>query len=282
MKFICLACLLVFSVSISAQYTEIATFEFQQFNGNTKENTNYNTTVFNAGLLLGFNTNSDKTTTVFFRPSYQQRIITGPNPQRLYKPELITGISHNFNDSWKIQGFALARLASNFNSIDNEHYQFGGGTLATYKSSERLSYRFGAYARKQPKGVLAFPFIGLNYRFGTNRWQLNVLLPQYAYLKYTVKESSWYAGLCLNYVTEQYRTELNNTSLHYIELTEFTSEVFIEYYLTKGLVVYGRAGFLNYQKYELYNEQDLLLNPNTREVKDVVTGRIGLAYRILN
>jgi hypothetical protein len=282
MKFICFVCLILFSFSNYSQYTEIATLEFQQFNGETKQNTNYNTTIFNTGLLVGFNINPEKTTQVFFRANYQQRIIEGPNSLHLYKPELITAISNNFSDSWKAQGFILARLASNFHDISGEHYQFGGGSLVTYKSSESLSYKFGAYARKQPNGVLAFPFLGIDYKFGEERWQANVLLPQYAYLKYTIKDSSWYAGLRLNYVTEQYRTLRDKSSLNYAELTEFTSEFFVEYHLTKGLVIYGRAGFLNYQKYELYNEDDILLNLSAREVKNVITGRLGIAYRIFN
>lgn len=262
-----------------SQYTEIANVNVQRFTGEDAQGFDINTNVFEASLLVGFplSGDSDKNT-IFFRPSYHQRILENSPDTRLYKPEFIAGLSHNINDTWNYRVFGLVRLASDFEMIDSQYYQYGGGALFTYKKSDNLSYKFGAYARKQPEGVLAFPFLGLDYSFGNDKWFLNVLLPQYANLRYQLKADKLYTGLRLSFVTEQY--QFSNFLRNYAELTQFQSELYLEYYLTDGLVIFGKASPLNYQKYELFDNDDNLINGSIAEVENVFSFQFGLAYRI--
>ena len=119
------------------------------------------------------------------------------------------------------------------------------------------------------------------YTFGSeDRWFLDALLPQYAQLKYDLLLKKFSTGLRLNYVTERYKSSAQFKPVDYVELTQFQTEIFTEYNVTKNVVVFAKYGLLNFQKYELFNSDEIILNVGDEEVNDVLSFQFGVAFRL--
>lgn len=265
----------------SAQTTELLNINFRKFNGKTNEGGKLDTNVFDLALVYGFTTKKGEgKNTFFFRPSHHQRIIEGGPVERLYKPELIAGVSHQINDTWTYRVFGILRLASDFKEIDNAHFQPGISGILSYTKNDHLNFFGGIYIRNQPDNLIVFPLLGMAYTFGDDRWFLDALLPQYAQLKYDILLKKFSTGLRLNFVTERYKSSDQFQPVDYVELTQFQTEIFTELYLTKNIVALAKYGLVNFQKYELFNSDEIVLNRGSEEVNDVLSFHIGLAYRL--
>ncbi|MCK5637432.1 MAG: hypothetical protein KAH67_01895 [Flavobacteriaceae bacterium] len=180
------------------------------------------------------------------------------NPINLHGIILRTGLYQKFSKDRAIQIFFSPRLMSDFNNIDNNHFQFGGMVMYEKKYSSKLEIGFGALYNQEFFGPYITPLINLNYQL-SNRWSIVGLLPVYVKVKYKINDKLS-TGISHFGLTSSYRLGELEYNGDYIERNSIDETLFARYHLTKNIHIEGRFGYAferSYTQYEANQKVDL-------------------------
>jgi len=174
------------------------------------------------------------------------------NPINLHSIILRTGLYQKFANDGSLQIFFSPRLMSDFNTIDNTHFQFGGMFMYEKKYNSKLKIGYGIMYNQEFFGPYLTPLINLNYQLST-KWSINGLLPVYAKIKYKVNEK-FSTGISHFGLTSSYRLGEIEYNGDYIERNSIDETLFARYHLTKNIHIEGRFGYAFARNYAQYEE----------------------------
>ncbi|MCK5814381.1 MAG: hypothetical protein KAH07_00390 [Flavobacteriaceae bacterium] len=172
------------------------------------------------------------------------------NPINIHGIILRTGLYHKFSEDRNIQVFFSPRLMSDFNSIDKNHFQFGGMLLYNKKHSETLTLGFGLNYNQELFGPYIVPLVNLDWKLN-NRWSIKGLLPIYMKIKYKINDKFnigyHHFGLITTYSlgAPEYKGD-------YMERNSIDETIFARYHITKNIHVEGRFGYALGRSYAQY------------------------------
>lgn len=127
------------------------------------------------------------------------------------------GMSIQHNDRWQGVYMFLPKISSDFEQVDQNHFQIGGLVLMKRRFSSAFTLKFGAYANRDLFGPMFVPLLGAYFERG--RWTFNGTLPINAELLYALKQDRFQLGVQFdginrsyysNQVLPQYMEKLNN------------------------------------------------------------------------
>lgn len=87
------------------------------------------------------------------------------------------GMKYQHSEKWSGTYVFLPKIASDFENIGSNDFQFGGLAVLDYQYSESYKIKFGLYASSENHGSTITPLIGLWHRSKDNKFYINATLP---------------------------------------------------------------------------------------------------------
>lgn len=171
---------------------------------------------------------------------------------------LKAGVNLKHSEKWSGTYVFLPKIASQDLHTDGDHFFFGGLVLLKYQKSERMQYRFGAYASTEGFGTFMTPILGMYYTSENSKWEFTATLPINADLNYSFNEAIS-AGLGFQAFVRSYSLERQEalpelyTQVANIEFAPYFQHSFAD----KSILVRLQAGYST-ASYEVYEEGDTL------------------------
>ena len=229
--------------------------------------------------------------TIGIKPSYGTMSLRTNNPElknlQVHSFKLPFFIYWKLGDSkWSIYADVSPKLNSDLKNISGRHFQIGGMVIMYYEKREDFVWQFGVFYNQDTYGPFIMPLVGL-YMVNENSY-FEILLP--AYILYERKLSPrFYAGLEVELRGETFRlgdSQYENSFISQLgenKLTFLTEpRLFVDFYITKHLVLYLKPGVRLFNKFEHYTEgDDRIENSEYIEgtLKNSFYTEIGLALR---
>jgi hypothetical protein len=138
------------------------------------------------------------------------------------------------NPDWSIiSTIIIRRNGYALNMKDN--WQVGGAVLVNFKANENLNYKLGIYANTEFSGVFIMPLLGIDWQI-SKKTNLSGILPGCLTLEHKLYRKI-YTGASFRAITNSYRQDTG-----YWRIDENRLGIFIDYYLTKNIVLNTGAG----------------------------------------
>jgi hypothetical protein len=226
------------------------------------------------------------------KPQYKSFSLAGDTSSlkdlKLHSIKMPLFVIYKFkNPKWSMYFDISPKLNSDFENVSGTHFQIGGTALGYYEQKDKFFWQFGVYYNQDTYGAFIMPLLGLDWKIDEKNY-LALLLPCYAIFEHKLSKKL-YSGIELELTGETYRMggSVYKNSF-YSQLGEdkmtFLTEprLFIDYYLTKHIVLYVKPGMRLFQKYEHFTEDDKLISNSDfiqGQLKDAFYIEFGLAMR---
>jgi Domain of unknown function (DUF6268) len=139
-------------------------------------------------------------------------------------------------DQWTLTVTVIPRVNGEELMMDNS-FQLGGALLANFKKNEHIKLKFGVYVNDEFFGIFVMPLAGIEWKIN-EKSNLFGLLPGRLTLEHRINKN-FYSGVTFRAITNSYR--LSNGD--YLRIDDNQLSGFLDYYLTKHLVLSGEAGY---------------------------------------
>ncbi len=190
----------------------------------------------------------------------QQGLDLSPNAQTttLNNITLKAGLNIKHNDKWSGTYLFLPKIASQDLHTDGDHLFFGGLALLKYQKSNRLQYRFGAYATTEGFGVLMTPVLGLYYMSEDKHWEVAANLPINADMNYSFNPAIA-VGFGFQAPVRSYSLEREDGVPElYAQVSNIEFGPYVEHsFLDESILVRLQGGYSS-ASYEVFEEGDTL------------------------
>ncbi|MBK7869184.1 MAG: hypothetical protein IPJ74_00170 [Saprospiraceae bacterium] len=131
--------------------------------------------------------------------------------------------------------------------------------LLTLTKSEDLAFTVGGYINQEFFGPFFIPIAGISWQ-PKPRWFVYILAPQLGRVEYALQQGKWYIGSQANLFVSSYRFSETRQN-DYIEERFIDINLFLEYYISKNLVLFIQSGYPARLRYKYYSKHDIeLLN----------------------
>ena len=218
---------------------------------------NYETSVNNLNMEVYYPKKlSDKAVllTGFTVENTRLNFSQGAERTSLTMTRLNLGMKYQHSEKWSGTYVFLPKIASDFDNIGSNDFQFGGLAVFDYQYNESYKIKFGLYTSSENHGSTITPLIGLWHRSKDNKFYINATLPIRMDANYALtKKFSFGADLL--------------TSIKSYNLSEFNSDLYTQeesirfaLYAALGLmdnsiILRGKVGF-DTTDYAVYNSNE--------------------------
>ena len=258
MKKATLLLLLISALTYGQNYVDLVKIGYGQSFNNDFEGTVNSTQIksFEADITfpLVLNEKSAFITGFSFSRNNQQLFPEEPFIS-LYSTTLKAGISHVFDEKYSTTVVFLPKIASDYNGISGDDFYFGGYGLFKIHKSERLIYRFGAYASSEAFGIFATPIFGWYYLSDNGRFEMDMALPISADINYcmgvtTIGMDYFGIGRSFNLSNENVPQGFSDL---YTDLSALEFSTYVQFNVMKSVLLRAKFGYTS-TDYELYTQ----------------------------
>lgn len=168
--------------------------------------------------------------------------------------KLGTNIKHN--EKWSGTYMLLPKIASDFNAIGTNDFQFGGLVLLKYTKTKNLNYKFGLYTNTEFFGHFLVPLFGFYYLNSSEKFEAKVLLPRTVDLNYSIYKNMRlgidFKGLIGSY---NLNSPIEKENQDY--LLKLTNDIYsyFQYAFKSGINIQLGVGRTLGRSYRRYNEK---------------------------
>jgi hypothetical protein len=220
----------------------------------------YKTDVFNQQVQLYYPIRASKNLvfiTGFTFENTNLNLLSGSSrSENLIMGRLNLGIKYTHSKKLKATYLLLPKVASNFNQIGLQDFQFGGLALWGYQVSELWKIKFGVYVSSENHGSTVTPLLGVWYRSRNKKFFINAVLPIRADINYTIV-GNFSVGADLLTSVKAYDLASREQAL-YVQEESIRVGAYLSYaFLDKALLLRLRAGF-DTTEYGLYDSGDII------------------------
>lgn len=167
------------------------------------------------------------------------------------------GLQHEWNEKSKTLLMAMVRLNTDYNKIDQSHFQMAGLILSTTKKTKDFHWKYGAYANTEYFATMIVPLFGFNWKIN-DKWRLKTVIPINLELSYQPKK--WFrTGLFFEGINASYRiTQYDSLGFNskYIDKADNNLSLFSEVHLGKNFWFHLKSGISVLRKYRVYDNED--------------------------
>lgn len=248
--------LITFTNVFSQDYVDIVKLSINNASLGNIEN-DYETSVNNLNLEVYYPKKiSEKLVllTGFTAENTRLNFTEGAERTSLTMTRLNLGVKYQHSEKWSGTYVLLPKIASDFEAIGSNDFQFGGIAVLDYQYSENSKVKFGVYSSSELFGTTLTPLIGLWHRSKNSKFYINATLPIRMDTNYSItKKFSLGADLL--------------TSIKSYNLSEFNSDLYVQeesirfaFYAALALVdnsiiLRGKLG-LDTTDYGVYNSNE--------------------------
>lgn len=170
----------LFTVAANAQdYVDIFKLSLNNTTLGNLDN-DYETSVNNLNMEVYYPKKlSDKAVllTGFTVENTRLNLFQGSERTSLTMTRLNIGMKYQHSEKWSGTYVLLPKLASDFENINSNAFQFGGLAVLDYQYNETSKVKFGLYASSENHGSTITPLIGLWHRSKDSKFYINATLP---------------------------------------------------------------------------------------------------------
>lgn len=170
----------LFTVAANAQdYVDIFKLSLNNTTLGNLDN-DYETSVNNLNMEVYYPQKlSDKAVllTGFTVENTRLNLFQGAERTSLTMTRLNIGMKYQHSEKWSGTYVLLPKLASDFENINSNAFQFGGLAVLDYQYNETSKVKFGLYASSENHGSTITPLIGLWHRSKDSKFYINATLP---------------------------------------------------------------------------------------------------------
>ncbi len=262
MKIIIFVLLGFFAQMANAQnYIDIARFSYGNTPLNKFKEASEKTNVEEFALQLTFPiVLNEKTVILTGFSADRSRLILDPNflsHSSLNKVRLQLGLNQVHSDKWTGTYVLLPSIASDFETVTNEDFQFGLLTLFTYTKNKNLKYKFGFYANTEKYGPLFVPLLGLYYLSPNQKFESTLLLPGQADFNYQLAKKLT-LGMNFDGMTSSYN--LYNTVYipkgQYVVRSSNELFTYLQFQIGKSIYAKTKVGYSISRTYKVFDNDD--------------------------
>ncbi len=251
-----------------------------------------NVTLFDVGITYPIPIN-EKITVITGLDYVQHGLDLSPDAETtmLNNITLKAGLNIKHNDKWSGTYVLLPKIASQDLHTNGDHFFFGGLALLKYQKSERMQYRFGAYATSEGFGTFLTPILGLYYLSEGEKWEVSASLPINADVNHRFNDAIA-VGLGFQAFVRSFSLEREASSTElYTQMSNIEFGPYLQHgFMNQSILVRLQAGYST-ASYEVFAEGDTLpirvsafefgddrnlLNP---EMTGNLFIRVGVTYR---
>lgn len=247
----------LFTVSISAQdYVDIFKLSLNNATLGNLDN-DYETSVNNLNMEVYYPKKlSEKTVllTGFTVENTRLNFSEGAERTSLTMTRLNLGMKYQHSEKWSGTYVFLPKIASDFDNIGSNDFQFGGLAVLDYQYNETSKVKFGLYASSENHGSTITPLIGIWHRSKDSKFYINATLPIRMDANYSLSDKFSVGADLL--------TSIKSYDLDGINSDLYTQEESIRFalYAALGLmdnsiILRGKVGF-DTTDYGVYNSNE--------------------------
>lgn len=254
--------MILFSGLSSAQeYIDLAKINYGTIFNSGFEGTEESTdiTLFDASITFPIPV-SEKTTIITGVDYSQQTLELAPDSGTFSLNTATLKAGFNMKHSERLSGtyVFLPKIASRDFHTNGDHIFFGGLVLLKYQKSDRMQYRFGAYASTEGFGILMTPVFGLYHLSENKKWEVTATLPINADANYRFN-STIALGLGFQAPVRSYSLTKEEDSIEtYAQVSNIELGPYIQYaILNQSILLRLQSGYST-ASYEVFEEGDTL------------------------
>lgn len=247
----------LFTVSVSAQdYVDIFKLSLNNATLGNLDN-DYETSVNNLNMEVYYPKKlSEKTVllTGFTVENTRLNFSEGAERTSLTMTRLNLGMKYQHSEKWSGTYVFLPKIASDFDNIGSNDFQFGGLAVLDYQYNETSKVKFGLYASSENHGSTITPLIGIWHRSKDSKFYINATLPIRMDANYSLSDKFSVGADLL--------TSIKSYDLDGINSDLYTQEESIRFalYAALGLmdnsiILRGKVGF-DTTDYGVYNSNE--------------------------
>lgn len=247
----------LFTVSVSAQdYVDIFKLSLNNATLGNLDN-DYETSVNNLNMEVYYPKKlSEKTVllTGFTVENTRLNFSEGAEKTSLTMTRLNLGMKYQHSEKWSGTYVFLPKIASDFDNIGSNDFQFGGLAVLDYQYNETSKVKFGLYASSENHGSTITPLIGIWHRSKDSKFYINATLPIRMDANYSLSDKFSVGADLL--------TSIKSYDLDGINSDLYTQEESIRFalYAALGLmdnsiILRGKVGF-DTTDYGVYNSNE--------------------------
>lgn len=247
----------LFTVSVNAQdYVDIFKLSLNNATlGNV--DSDYETSVNNLNMEVYYPKKlSEKAVllTGFTVENTRLNFSEGAERSNLTMTRLNLGMKYQHSEKWSGTYVFLPKIASDFDNIGSNDFQFGGLAVFDYQYSEGYKIKFGLYASSENHGSTITPLIGLWHRSKDNKFYINATLPIRMDANYALSKKFSVGTDLLTSIKSYNLSEFNSDFYTQEESIRFAFYAALSL-MDNSIILRGKVGF-DTTDYAVYNSNE--------------------------
>ena len=247
----------LFTASVSAQdYVDIIKLSVNNATLGNIEN-DYETSVNNLNMEVYYPKKlSDKAVLLTGFTVENTRLNLSPSSDRssLTMTRFNLGMKYQHSEKWSGTYVFLPKIASDFDNIGSNDFQFGGIAVLDYQYSESYKIKFGLYASSENHGSTITPLIGLWHRSKDNKFYINATLPIRMDANYALSNKFSVGTDLLTSIKSYNLSEFNSDFYTQEESIRFALYAALSL-MDNSIILRGKVGF-DTTDYAVYNSNE--------------------------
>jgi hypothetical protein len=235
----------LFTLSASAQdYVDILKLSVNNTTLGNIDN-NYETSVNNLNMEVYYPKKlSEKAVLLTGFTVENTRLNLSPNSDRssLTMTRFNLGMKYQHSEKWSGTYVFLPKIASDFENIGSNDFQFGGLAVLDYQYNETSKVKFGVYASSENHGSTITPLIGIWHRSKNSKFYINATLPIRMDANYALSKKFSVGSDLLTSIKSYNLSQLNSDNYVQEESIRFAFYAALGM-MDNSIILRGRVGF---------------------------------------
>jgi hypothetical protein len=247
----------LFTVSVSAQdYVDIFKLSLNNATLGNLDN-DYETSVNNLNMEVYYPKKlSEKTVLLTGFTVENTRLNFSEDAERtsLTMTRLNLGMKYQHSEKWSGTYVFLPKIASDFDNIGSNDFQFGGLAVLDYQYNETSKVKFGLYASSENHGSTITPLIGIWHRSKDSKFYINATLPIRMDANYSLSDKFSVGADLLTSIKSYNLSEANSDFYTQEESIRFAMYAALGL-MENSIILRGKVGF-DTTDYGVYNSNE--------------------------
>jgi Domain of unknown function (DUF6268) len=152
------------------------------------------------------------------------------------------GMKYQHSEKWSGTYVFLPKIASDFENIGSNDFQFGGLAVLDYQYNETSKVKFGVYASSENHGSTITPLIGIWHRSKDSKFYINATLPIRMDANYALSKKFSVGSDLLTSIKSYNLSQLNSDNYVQEESIRFAFYAALGM-MDNSIILRGRVGF---------------------------------------
>jgi hypothetical protein len=255
-KLYSIGCVILFTLNTQAQdYVDI--LKLTGFNSTMENGTNSETSPGNINFELYYPSQiNDKLVLLTGITAENTNLNLAPfsKASNITMTRLNLGMKYKHSEKWSGTYVLLPKIASDFNNLGSNDFQFGAIVVLDYQTKENFKYKFGLYSSTENFGTTLTPLIGLWHRSENKKLYINATLPIRMDINYALG-NKFSIGSDLLTSIKSYNLSATN-SMQYVQEESIRFGFYASYgMMDNAILLRAKVGY-DTTDYGVYNSND--------------------------